>query len=290
MPELKEVLRRIRFTDDAGVQRQLVDQTLKVKTNLAGVRHKVLVMSGKGGVGKSAVAVSLGLALARRGKKVGILDADLNGPSVPHMLGMTGTRWETRREGGGGKWEPVIGPAGLRVASMSFFLQEGEPVRWDGTMDTSPVWLGMLEAGVIREFLGDVDWGELDFLILDLPPGAAADKPPAILQHMPEMDGAIFVATPSAVANSVVARSRKYARDLGIRPLGTVVNLAGLFPSEKAAGREETSEEESLRAEIPFDPEFAKSLDAGRPLPPDHPVSRRFAALADRLLSLLEPA
>src|SRR4029077_2672336 len=120
-----------------------------------------------------------------------------------------------------------LGPLGIKVASMDFFLDDASPVRWKGPMDVSPVWLGLMEMNVIREFLGDVFWGELDFLLVDLPPGAAADKPPVIAGLIPDLAGAVMVTTPSEVASEVVCRSIGYARDLGIPILGMVENMSG---------------------------------------------------------------
>lgn len=289
MRDLKTVLEKIAFHDDAGVQRQLVDQILAVKLRLARVRHKVLILSGKGGVGKSAVTTQLALALARAGRKVGILDADLNGPCVPRMLGLSGQRLDFGPEGA----QPPEGPLGIRVGSLAFLLEDNQPARWKGPMDLTPVWLGMMEASVLREFLADVAWGELDFLLFDLPPGAAADKPPTLLNLIPELDGALVVTTPSAVAAEVVGKSVSYARGLGIRALGLVENMSAvLCPHCGGAihpfGNGEAAA--SLRdlglpwlARIPLDPEFARSLDEGVPLEAGHPVSRIFSDLAEKL-------
>ena len=288
MTGLKTILDRLAPVDDAGVAGPLVDQTRRVRARLSRVRRKVLVLSGKGGVGKSAVASQLALALARRGEKVGVLDADLNGPCIPRMLGIAGRRLEFGPDGAA----PVEGPHGIRTASMSFLADPRGPVRWKGPMDLTPVWLGMMESGVIREFLADVAWGELDTLLFDLPPGAAADKPPAIVGLVPDLHGAVVVTTPSAVAIDVVRRSIIYARDLGIRILGIVENM-GSAACPRCGGPVELSEgaalalaEEAgvpLLARVPRDPELARSLDSGVPLAYGHPISRVFLDLAERL-------
>jgi ATP-binding protein involved in chromosome partitioning len=272
LADLKSILRRIEFKDDAKVVAQLAAQHTRVMDRMAGIQHKVLVMSGKGGVGKSTVTAQLGLSLARRGLAVGILDADLNGPSIPHMLGLGEHGWQAD----GAEVEPIVGPHGLRVASMSFFLKMGEPIRWSGPTDLSHVWLGMLESGTLREFLGDINWGKLDVLLVDMPPGAAADKPPAILRFIPDADGALFVTTPSSVTRSVVTRSMAYAEDLGLPVLGTVENFADLFGSEDNAN--------SPIQRIPYDLELARSLDSGAPLADSHPTSTLFGQLADTLM------
>ena len=169
--DIKSILSKLEFPDDAKVMQQIADQTLQVKTRMGLIRHKLVVLSGKGGVGKSMVTVNLALAFARQGFRVGILDVDLNGPCVPKMLSLKGQRFEFGGEGA----IPPIGPLGIKVASMEFFLRQDSPVRWKGPMDLSPVWLGMMEMSVIREFLGDIVWGELDLLLADLPPGAAEE-------------------------------------------------------------------------------------------------------------------
>lgn len=288
MSDLRTLLDKLTFHDDAGVQKQLVDQLLKVKTRLARVRRKILVLSGKGGVGKSAVTTQLALALARMGKRVGILDADLNGPCVPRMLGLGDQRLTFTLDGA----QPPSGPLGIRVASMAFLLDRGEPIRWKGPMDLTPVWLGMMEASVIREFLSDIAWGELDVLLFDLPPGAAADKPPTIANLIPELEGAVVVSIPSEVALEVVNKSVVYARDLGIRILGLVENMSGtrcphcgdtVHPPGNGAARLAEELGIPLCARIPLDPDLARSLDRGIPLPEEHAVSQLFMGFARKL-------
>ncbi|MGD9730087.1 MAG: P-loop NTPase, partial [Nitrospiraceae bacterium] len=216
--DLKSILSKLQYSDDAKVVQQITDQMRQVQARMAGVKNKLVVMSGKGGVGKSMTTVNLGLAFARRGARVGLLDVDLNGPCVPRMLGLHGRSLTITPEGA----VPPTGPLGMKVASMDFFLDAASPVRWKGPMDLSPVWLGLMEMNVIREFLADVIWGELDYLLADLPPGAAADKPPVIAGFIPDLAGAIVVTTPSEVASDVVQKSMTYARDMGIRVLGIV--------------------------------------------------------------------
>ena len=169
--DLKDILGRLKYTDDAKVVQQITEQMKAVKNRMAGIRHKLVVMSGKGGVGKSMTTVNLALAFARQGDQVGVLDVDLNGPCVPKMLGMRGRRFAMTADGA----IPPVGPLGVKVGSMDFFLEELAPVQWKGPMDLSPVWLGLTEMNVIREFIADIVWGKLDYLLTDLPPGAAAD-------------------------------------------------------------------------------------------------------------------
>ena len=243
----------------------------QVQARMAGIKQKLVVMSGKGGVGKSMTTVNLALALARQGARVGLLDVDLNGPCVPRMMGLHGQSLTMTPEGA----LPPVGPLGVKVASMDFFLDDASPVRWKGPMDVSPVWLGLMEMNVIREFLADVVWGELDYLLADLPPGAAADKPPVIAGFIPDLAGAIVVTTPSEVASDVVQKSVTYARDMGIKVFGIVENMSEYrCPScgeenELFEGNTEAMCEVldlPLLGRIPFDRKLARTFDKGQPL------------------------
>lgn len=292
--DLKAILGKLRYTDDAKVVQQITEQMRQVQARMAGVRHKLVVMSGKGGVGKSMSTVNLALALARLGNKVGLLDIDLNGPCIPRMLGLTGQAL-TLTPGGA---LPPIGPLGIKVASMDFFLIPASPVRWKGPMDLSPVWLGVMEMNVIREFLADIVWGELDYLLTDLPPGAAADKPPVMAGFVPDLAGAIVVTTPSEVVSDVVQKSVAYARDMGIKVLGMIENM-GRYRCPSCGTEHELFEGDTqalcdaldvpLLGRIPFDRTLARSFDKGAPLlDPDYPTIRRYQEIAERVLSILD--
>lgn len=280
MSSVKEILGRLQFNDDAGVQRQLNEQVHAVRKRLSLIGRKILVLSGKGGVGKSTVTSQLALALGHQGKRVGVLDCDLNGPSTPRMLGLSGKTLIFNPSGA----VPPSGPYGIKVASLSFLSDPKAPVRWKGPLDLTPVWLGMMESAVIREMLSDVDWGELDYLLFDLPPGAAADKPPAIVNLVPDLTGAVVVTTSSAVTQEVVRKSILYAQELAIPLLGLVENMTGLYPGSVDALADEFGLEVLLR--VPHNRELASSLDLGIPLPEEHPLSRGFADLAKHLNAL----
>lgn len=291
--DLKSILGKLKYRDDAKVMKQIVDNTLQVKLRMGKVKRKLVVMSGKGGVGKSMTTANLALAFARQGHKVGVLDVDLNGPCIPKMYGMK-DRFEITADGA----IPPIGPYGMKVASMDFFLkEENTAVRWKGSMELSPVWLGLMEMNVIREFLADIIWGELDYLLIDLPPGAAADKPPVIAGFIPELDGAVVVATPSQVTQTVVRKSIHYARDVGLPMLGLVENMSGGICPECnttvpffEGGCEEICSELDLPllAKIPFDTCLSKACDSGKPLAEDHPISLNFTAVATHIQKFLE--
>lgn len=292
--DLKTILGNLKYTDDAKVIQQITEQTKLVKDRMSAIQRKILVMSGKGGVGKSMTTVNLALALARNGDKVGIIDVDLNGPCIPQMLGMHGQGLEVVANGA----TPPEGPYGIKVVSMDFLLNKAAPVRWKGPMDLSPVWLGLMEMNVIREFLADIIWGELDFLLADLPPGAAADKPPVLASFLPDLDGAVVVTTPSEVASNVVQKSIGYARELGINVLGIIENMSQYrcpacgAENELFEGNTETMCEIlnlPLLGRIPFDRNFAKTFDKGVPLLDDtYPTIKRYKDIVGRLQDLLD--
>ena len=291
--DIKTILTKLQFQDDAQVMQQIQGQVLQVKTRMGLIRRKLVVMSGKGGVGKSMTTTNLALALARQGHNVGILDVDLNGPCIPKMLGMKGQRFTITPDGA----IPPTGPLNIKVASMEFFLKEDSPIRWKGPMDLSPVWLGVMEMSVIREFLADIIWGELDYLLADLPPGAAADKPPVIVGFLPELDGAVVVTTPSQVSTDVVKKSILYARDTGIPILGLIENMSGYLCPECHAesslfhgNPDEISSQldVQLLGKIPFDPTIGRSCDEGIPLNAGSAAARRFDQVAQKIHSMLE--
>ncbi|MBI4715925.1 MAG: P-loop NTPase [Nitrospirae bacterium] len=291
--DLKDILSRLAYPDEARIVQQVGEQMDRVKSRLAPIRRKILVMSGKGGVGKSMVTANLALSFARRGWKTGILDVDLNGPCIPRMLGIQGGRLKMTPEGA----VPPEGPLGIKVASMEFFLPKENPLQWKGPAASSPVWLGATEMSVIREFLADVLWGELDLLLLDLPPGAAADKPPLLAGLIPDLNGAVVVTTPSAVAADVVKRSIHYAREMGIRVIGLVENMSGfvcpechaesdLFEGPGEKGWEETGV--PLLGRVPFDRAIGRACDRGNPLMEGaEPSVRRFGEITDRIVEVL---
>ncbi|TAJ23122.1 MAG: ATP-binding protein [Nitrospirae bacterium] len=292
--DLKAILGKLQYADDAKVVQQITAQMKQVQARMAGIKHKLVVMSGKGGVGKSMTTVNLALAFARLGHRVGLLDVDLNGPCVPRMLGLHGQSLTITPDGA----VPPVGPLGVKVASMDFFLDAASPVRWKGPMDLSPVWLGLMEMNVIREFLADVIWGDLDYLFTDLPPGAAADKPPVIAGFIPDLAGAIVVTTPSEVASDVVQKSVTYARDMGIKVLGMVENMSqyrcpscgvesDLFEGDTEALCEALNL--PLLGRIPFDRTLARTFDKGMPLlDAEYPTIRRYQEIAARIQSLLD--
>jgi ATP-binding protein involved in chromosome partitioning len=206
--------------DRSGLADQIGAQRKRVAERLAGVRRIVAVMSGKGGVGKSYVTAHLARALARSGSSVGVLDADLNGPTIPALL-TTHDAPRTTHENA----EPVIGLDDVKYISMGQFLGDGAPLAFKGPAAESFVWRGAMEASALREFLGDVEWGDLDVLLLDLPPGMQRyielcdilGNPPAVLT----------VTIPTPESRDAVRRAMRAAVERGSAQLGIVENMVG---------------------------------------------------------------
>ena len=292
--DLATLIHELEYSDSAKVVQQLDALSSRVRRRMAPIKHKLVVMSGKGGVGKSMTTVNLALGLARRGHRVGVLDVDLNGPCVTAMLGMGDARLTIGPDGA----VPPEGPLGIKVASLSFLVKPSEPVRWKGPMDLSPVWLGLQEMQVVRELLSDVVWGELDYLLADLPPGAAADKPPVIAGLIPDLAGALFVTTPSEVATEVVHKSVGYAQDLGIRVLGVIENMSGyrcpscdvrhpLFPGDSQTLCDAL--DLPLLGRVPFDPALVQTFDRGEPLlDVEHPTVKLYDEITGRVEALID--
>jgi ATP-binding protein involved in chromosome partitioning len=230
------------------------------------VKHKLAVISGKGGVGKSTVTVNLAAAFALHGKRVGILDADIHGPSVPRLLGLTGQKVKVGPPGA----FPVTGPLGMKVVSIDFFLPEEQ---------TPTIWRGPLKMTAIRQFLSDVVWGELDVLLIDLPPGTG-DEPLSVAQLLPDIDGVIIVTMPSELSRAVVKKAITFAERLGLPIVGVVENMSGyVCPScgEKidifrSGGGKKMAEETGVAflGSIPIDPKVGEDSDKGVPFVMEH--------------------
>ncbi|MFA6690013.1 MAG: Mrp/NBP35 family ATP-binding protein [Sphaerochaetaceae bacterium] len=193
-----------------------IEQDAKIREHMDRIGRKILVMSGKGGVGKTTVTVNLANALVDAGCTVGILDTDLHGPNVAKMLGCEDGRLDSED---GVSFLPVEARPGLKVVSLSFAIPDP---------DAPIVWRGPMKMSAIRQFLADVDWGDLDFLLIDSPPGTG-DEQLTVCQSIPEMTGSIIVTTPQAVAVLDARRSVNFSRKLGVAIIGVVENMSGLF-------------------------------------------------------------
>ena len=254
----------------ASVQQDRMAQQFRLRMaiaeNLKRIRHTVIVMSGKGGVGKTTVAVNVAAAFAAKGWKVGLLDLDLTNPNVPIMLDL-----EQAKPGGHSEdIKPVDLPAprgggSLRVMSTEFFLQG---------KDQAIVWRGPIKMNVINQLLGNVDWGELDLLVVDLPPGTG-DEPLTIAQLLKDADGVVLVTTPQAVSILDVTKSLQFARSMELPVLGLVENMSTFVCpccgeatpvfGEKGGARLAQQQGVPLLGSIPLEPAVQQSAEKGTP-------------------------
>jgi ATP-binding protein involved in chromosome partitioning len=283
-----------KYKDIAGdggsnIAGQVEAQQARLKARLTSVRAIVAVVSGKGGVGKSAITANLASCFALSGWKVGVLDADLNGPTMAKMLGVRGRKLVMSAAG----VEPPATALGVKVMSMDLLLpSDATPLAWDApTQAEAHTWRGAMEAQALREFLADTSWGELDALLLDLPPGT--DRLATVASIVPELAGSVIVTIPSAVAHLVVRKSITVAAQTKAPVLGLVENMAGLFPGPDAA---ELARDAGIPflGSVPFDPALAAACDRGEPfvaLAPESPAAQALvrvgtairAALASRV-------
>jgi ATP-binding protein involved in chromosome partitioning len=282
----------------SNIAGQVAAQQSRLAARMAPIRATVAIVSGKGGVGKSSVTANLAAALARRGLAVGVLDADLNGPSMGKMLGVRGQALRVEADG----VRPALSAEGIRVLSMDLLLPgDDTPVVWDApTQAEAHTWRGTMEGTALREFLADTAWGPLDMLLLDLPPGA--DRLPTLLDLLPGLTGAVVVTIPSGVSHLVVRKAMTLARERGARLLGLVENMAGYVcptcgavgPLFEGPGGETTAAQHGLPflGRVPFDPRLAAAADRGRPFVLDHgesPTGRALDGIAGALVAAVLP-
>ena len=246
---------------DPDHQRQMEAEQAQIRRRMAQIKHKILVLSGKGGVGKSTVAVNLAIALSLAGKRTGLLDIDIHGPSVPKILNLEGRTV-------GGMLDailPVEVGTNLKVMSIGFLLPHG---------DDAAIWRGPRKYHMIKQFLKDVEWGQLDFLIIDSPPGTG-DEPLAIIQLLETADGAVVVTTPQEVALSDVRKGITFCRSLDLPVLGVLENMSGFVCPKcgertdifKSGGGESmaTAMNVPFLGRIPIDPQIVEACDSGKP-------------------------
>ena len=259
----------------------------QLQERLSHIKHSIVVMSGKGGVGKSTVAVNLAVSLAQQGLKVGLLDADIHGPNLPKMLGLEKSRLQAT-EGG---IVPMEFIPGLSVVSMAFLLE---------SVDNPVVWRGPLKHTVIKQFVADVQWGELDCLVVDLPPGTG-DEPLSVAQVLKAVDGSVIVTTPQEVALLDSRKSVVFSQQLEIPVIGIVENMSGLVCPHcggeidlfKKGGGEVAATELNVPflGRIPIDPQIVLNGDAGKPYViafPESQAAQSLKQVADKCFSFIE--
>jgi len=252
--------------------------------NMSQIAAKILVLSNKGGVGKSSVAINIAVSFSKRGLKVGLLDADMHGPSVAKMLGFEGKRL-TIAENGGILPFPVN--SNLVAVSMASFLEDG---------DTPVIWRGPLKMSALRQFLAEVDWGKLDYLVIDSPPGTG-DEPLSVCQLVKDLTGAIIVTTPQDIALLDSRKCVGFLRQLSVPILGILENMSGLTCPHcgknidifKSGGGEKAAKELNVPflGRLPFDPRIVETTDNGKPFVEMYPDSES-AKVLDKICSSID--
>jgi Mrp family chromosome partitioning ATPase len=244
-----------------GHGQQQEEDNARIQEQLSRIGHKLLVMSGKGGVGKSSVAAYLALGLAKLGRRVGLLDVDLHGPSIPRMFGLEGVFAFSPDK----RMIPHAYNEQLHVISIECLLED---------RDTAVIWRGPIKHGVIKQFISDVAWGDLDFLVIDSPPGTG-DEPLSVIQTIPDAK-AIIVTTPQEIALADVRKSINFCKQVHMPILGLVENMSGFVcphcntetPLLGKGGGARTANQMDIRflGSLPFDPRMVQASDAGKPL------------------------
>lgn len=262
---------------------QMQLQKKEIEERLQHIRKKIIVMSGKGGVGKSSIAAYLSVALAKRGYKVGLMDVDLHGPDIPRILGLKGsvTPGSQKR-----KMRPVQYLPNMEVISIEILMED---------KDAASIWRGPVKAGVIRQFIADIEWGDLDYLVIDSPPGTG-DEPLTVAQTITDAR-ALIVTTPQEISLADVRKSINFCRRVHMGIIGLVENMSGLkcpycgkiIDLYKRRGGSDTAKKQGLKllATLPFEPEIVKEGDAGDITILDNkelPVTQEFEKMVNEIV------
>ena len=266
-------------------QQMQAEQNIAVKESLGKIKNKILVMSGKGGVGKTSTSVNLSIALANKSYHVGIMDVDLHGPDVPGMLGLEGVPQVNEQQ----KLNPIKYSKTLKAISIESFTPN---------KDDAIIWRGPLKFSAIKQFIGDIDWGNLDFLIIDAPPGTG-DEPLTVAQTISDAK-AIIITTPQEVALADVRKSINFCKTVNMEIYGLIENMSGfscphcgetieLFGS---GGGEKTANQMGVRflGSIPFDPKMVSCGDSGicyQESHSDSAVTKAFTDVAEKMAKLV---
>jgi Mrp family chromosome partitioning ATPase len=279
----------LKKTTEEGKREAMKQRMQEIKKNMGKIKHKLVIISGKGGVGKTTVAVNLAMSLANLGLRVGILDVDITGPNVTKMLGVD-NELKPRIDKGKNKFYPVNGPLNIKVLSMAFLTEN---------TDTPVIWRGPMKMGAIRQFLGDGQWGELDYLVFDLPPGTS-DETLDILQLIPD-EHVIVITTPQEVALLDARKTIRMSQIMERNVLGIIENMSGfecphcgkhidLYPPGGAKKAAQDFDVELL-GQVPFETEVGQQGDQGLPFVvkyPDSESAKAFKKIVDRIRKRLE--
>ncbi|MBN1272689.1 MAG: Mrp/NBP35 family ATP-binding protein [Candidatus Aminicenantes bacterium] len=259
------------------------EEDIKVNNALKRIKNRLLVFSGKGGVGKSTVSANLALAFARKGLQVGLLDVDIHGPNLAKMLGVEDKKLEVTPEG----IKAVEAAPNMKLVSMSFLLQDP---------DLPVIWRGPMKMKAIQQFLGDVNWGDLDWLVIDSPPGTG-DEPLSVAQLIPAT-GAIVVTTPQEISLMDSRKAIAFARKLNLKVFGIIENMSGMICPHcggkidvfKEGGGEKAAQQLNVPflGKIPLDPAIVTSGDEGNPFiiaNPDSEASKAFMEIVEKIIT-----
>ncbi len=281
-PDDLQTLAQKQQTKEAREKKNLSDRMSKIK-------HKIMILSGKGGVGKSTVAANIAVALALEGKEIGLLDTDFHGPSIPTLLNLEGKRPGSEENA----ITPVIFSEGLKVMSIGFLLEN---------RDDAVIWRGPLKMGVIKQLLSEVAWGNLDYMIIDFPPGTG-DEPLSVAQLINGIDGAIIVTTPQDLSLNDVRKCINFCRQLNVPVLGVIENMSGLVCPHckevinvfKTGGGEKMAAQMGVPflGSIPIEPQIVEASDSGKPFVYHYgntEAAKAFAAVVRPIMQMDGPA
>jgi len=259
------------------------ESDLKISSSLERIKHVIIVISGKGGVGKSTVSSNIAMTLAMKKFKTGLMDVDIHGPNIPKMLGLEDAPLGIED----GKLVPVIAANGLKVMSMAFLLPE---------RDAPVAWRGPVKMGAIRQFIEDVAWDDLDYLVIDMPPGTG-DEALSVVQLIPKADGMIVVTTPQDVALLDSRKSIVFSVTVNIPVIGLIENMSGFVCPHcnervdifKTGGGEATATEMGVQflGRIPIETNIVAGGDSGVPIvisSPDSGSAKAFADITEKVI------
>ncbi|HPA13961.1 MAG TPA: Mrp/NBP35 family ATP-binding protein [Desulfobacterales bacterium] len=273
--------------NDEDAQEKYKQEQIQLSDRMSRIKHKILVLSGKGGVGKSTTSINLAFSLFQAGKSVGLLDVDIHGPSIPKMLNLEDKKVMAAESA----MLPVNLFENFKVMSIGFLLR---------SRDDAVIVRGPLKYRMIRQFLKDVEWGAIDYLIIDSPPGTG-DEPLTVAQSIENADGAVVVTTPQQVAIRDVRKSVTFCRSLNLPIIGVLENMSGFICPNcgirvnifTSGGGKQMAEEMNIPflGEIPIDPQIATSGDIGIPYTqafPKSPTAKAFQEVIAPILRLSE--
>ncbi len=266
---------------------EAIEEETRLQDGLGKINHGVIVMSGKGGVGKSTVSANLATELSNMGYETGIMDVDITGPNIPKMFGVEDERLTVENE----MLIPVTVPPSMKLVSMAFLLPD---------KDSPVMWRGPVKMGAIKQFIEDVNWGDLDYLVVDMPPGTG-DEALSIVQLMPKADGMVIVTTPQDVALLDSRKSLRFGAETGIPIIGIVENMSGFVCPHcgevtnifKSGGGEDAARELNVQflGRVPIEPGVVESGDAGMPVVLRYPESasaKAFKAIVEKIVKTVE--